>query len=88
VQALNPIYLLIMDFNAYIFKSEKDLNNAKARCNAFFGVPKKSDDITKNYIDGEKHRINNEDVYVVFFTEELRAVLGEPVKIKLKEYPS
>lgn len=69
--------------NGYKYFVEQDAIDARERCDAFYGIPVTSDDITQNWIEYQYAELNEPNFWYIIFDESLFVILGEPIYLEI-----
>jgi hypothetical protein len=76
-----------MEFNGYKFTTESEAKQAVNSCNAYYGIPKTPEDITKNWVEYQFAELNQPQFWYIVYDESLKVVLGEPTEFEVKNPP-
>jgi hypothetical protein len=69
--------------NGYKFTTESQAQKAQKACNAYYGIPKTPEDITKNWVEYQKADLNKPIFWYITYDESLQVVLGEPTELEV-----
>jgi len=65
----------------YKYNTEQEAINAQKNCNAFYGIPKRENDITQNWCSYEF----SENFWYIVYDESLEPILGEPIEFQITQ---
>ena len=67
-----------MQVTGYKYTNEQDAIDAREQCDAYYGIPVTTEDITQNWVDYNTANLDNPIFWYITFDDSLRIVLGEP----------
>jgi hypothetical protein len=73
--------------NGYKYTTEIEAKAAQKACNAYYGIPKTPEDITKNWVEYQKADLNKPIFWYITYDESLQVVLGEPTEFEVTQTP-
>ena len=72
-----------MIIQGYQYKTEKEAITAREACDAFYGIPVSTDDVTQNWVEYLFAEINIPQFWYIIYDDSLLPVLGEPVEFEV-----
>ena len=73
--------------NGYKFTTESKAQQAQKACNDYYGIPKKGDDTTLNWVMYGKAELNKPIFWYIIYDETLQVVLGKPTEFEVVTPP-
>ena len=67
----------------YKYLTEQEAINAREKCDAFYGIPVASDDITQKWVEYQFAELNTPQFWYIVYDESLFPVLGEPTEFEV-----
>jgi hypothetical protein len=67
----------------YKFTTESEAKEAVNSCNLYYGIPKNSADITKNWVNYKKAELNNPLFYYIIYNKTLDNIFGKPIEFNI-----
>jgi len=67
-----------MQVTGYKYDTEKEAIDAREACDAYYGIPVSTDDITQNWVDYQMAEFNDPIFWYIRYDDSLNVVLGEP----------
>jgi hypothetical protein len=74
-----------MVLNGYQYDIEQDAIDAREACDAYYGIPIASDDVTQNWVDYQFTEYNDPQFWYIMYDDTLLSVLGEPTEFEVTE---
>ena len=73
----------MQSINGYKYNTEAEAINAREACDAYYGIPVASDDITQNWVDYQFAELNTPQFWYIVFDESLAPILGTPSQFEV-----
>lgn len=67
-----------MNIKGYKYDIEQQAIDAREMCDAFYGIPVSSEDITQNWVEYQLAEFNNPQFWYFIYDDSLIPVLGQP----------
>jgi hypothetical protein len=71
----------------YQFYYENTAIEAREKCDAFYGIPVRPDDVTQNWVEYQFAELNTPQFWYIRFDESLLPILGEAFEFEIYERP-
>jgi hypothetical protein len=67
-----------MQITGYKYDTEQEAIDAREACDAYYGIPVSTDDITQNWVDYQMAEFNDPIFWYIRYDDSLDVVLGTP----------
>ena len=71
--------------NGYKYTTEQEAITAQSQCDAFYDIPKTSNDITQHWVSYNFAELNTPQFYYITFDESLISILGQPTEFEVMQ---
>jgi len=67
----------------YKYTTETEAIKARKECDAYYGIPKSTDDVTQHWVDYNFAELNEPQFWYITYDESLLPILGEPTEFEV-----
>jgi hypothetical protein len=72
-----------MQIIGYKYTTEIQAITARQQCDAYYGIPKSTDDVTQHWIDYQFAELNEPQFWYITFDESLLPILGQSTEFEV-----